>query len=122
MYVINSRTTYCEMKTFNGGWELVGHAAGTGNWPAYNLNMNPSSNSGTYSASWDVTTTASYFRSYSHALQNGVNDDVEIMFMTGDRHYWLVVKQADVTKKQVLDNKLNAQVPKIFDGNVCGHF
>ena len=44
------------------------------------------------------------------APTKGVNNDVEMMFMTGDRSSWIVLRQIDVTKKQTSTSKLNAQV------------
>jgi hypothetical protein len=120
-YYINGRNTYCDMEIHGGGWELIANAAGTGAWPNFgDTNFEPDATSyGSYDDHWDFSTASSRFtapnadykRGYSHLLDAGVvNDDVEMLFMTGDRSYWCVLRQVDVTQEQLTLTKLNAQV------------
>jgi hypothetical protein len=124
--------TYCEMTVFGGGWELVAHAVGTGNWPSFDLNFNPGAESvGVYSSIWGDRSTASkdYYRAHAHLIY-GINrsttstttttsrhvsdayagDTAQVLFLTGDEQYWCVIPWQSLQYASDSETELNTQV------------
>ena len=57
---LRAEQVYCDQNTFDGGWMLVANIANTGAWFPGDSNLSPTFSQGTYSTTWDKTT--SYYK------------------------------------------------------------
>jgi hypothetical protein len=103
---------YCDMNDYVGsgygignGWTLVANQAGTGDWIAADLDLEPQASYGTYSASWDKT--SSYYLDHSHIA--GSRDRL-YLFRTGDMSQWCAAKAAEITTANSTVDALNVTI------------
>ena len=117
-YYVNGRETWCEMSISGGGWELVAYATGksASSWPNTNNDLKADgTSSGTYDPEWNTDGNSehvtNFFRNFTHLVPNGVGDETELLFLTGDRSAFCSLRYEDVAiTEQTSFDRMNAQI------------